>query len=89
MRDVAGFLGSYFNSEVSRRDHVLVYLVRDFEVMLNSSISHEIGEHGFFPFNQLPEETTPGTCRRIAEVFEGQAVASVPCSVSTASVSDC
>jgi len=77
MRDVAGFLGSYFNSEVSRRDHVLVYLVRDFEVMLGVQISHEIGEHGFFPFDQLPKETTAGTRRRIAEIFEGQAVSDV------------
>jgi FlaA1/EpsC-like NDP-sugar epimerase/8-oxo-dGTP pyrophosphatase MutT (NUDIX family) len=75
--DVTGFLGSYFNSEVSRRDHVLVYLVRDFEVMPGAQISHEIGENGFFPFDQLPKETTAGTRRRIAEIFEGQAVADV------------
>jgi len=77
MRDVAGFLGSYFNAEVSRRDHVLVYLVRDFEMLPGVQISHEIGEHGFFPFDQLPKETTAGTRRRIAEIFEGQAVADV------------
>lgn len=77
IRDVAGFLGSYFNAEVSRRDHVLVYLVRDFELVPGAQISHEIGEHGFFPFDQLPRETTAGTRRRIAEIFEGQAVADV------------
>jgi FlaA1/EpsC-like NDP-sugar epimerase/8-oxo-dGTP pyrophosphatase MutT (NUDIX family) len=77
MWGIAEFLGSYFNSEVSRRDHVLVYLVRDFEVMHGVQISHEIGEHGFFPFDQLPKETTAGARRRIAEIFEGQAVADV------------
>jgi len=77
LRGVTGFLGSYFNSGISRRDHVLVYLVRDFEMPPGVQISHEIGEHSFFPFDQLPKETTAGTRRRIAEIFEGQPVADV------------
>lgn len=77
MLGVSQFLGSFFNSEVSRRDHVLVYLVRDFVSVPTNEDSPEISERGFFPISDLPEGTTPGTRRRIAECFEGQAVGEV------------
>ena len=77
MLGVSQFLGSFFNSEVSRRDHVLVYLVRDFVSVPTNDDSPEISERGFFPISELPEGTTPGTRRRIAECFDGQAVGEI------------
>lgn len=77
MLGVSQFLGSFFNSEVSRRDHVLVYLVRDFVSVPTNEDSPEISERGFFPISELPEGATPGTRRRIAECFEGQAVGEI------------
>jgi 8-oxo-dGTP pyrophosphatase MutT (NUDIX family) len=72
MRGSGEFLGSFFNADVSRRDHVLVYLVREFELAAGENISPEIGEYGFFPRLELPEDTTPGTRRRIQECFDAR-----------------
>jgi 8-oxo-dGTP pyrophosphatase MutT (NUDIX family) len=71
------FLGSFFNADVSRRDHVLVYLVREFDIPMEENISPEIEKYGFFPRLQLPEDTTPGTRRRIQECFDSRPVESV------------
>jgi FlaA1/EpsC-like NDP-sugar epimerase/8-oxo-dGTP pyrophosphatase MutT (NUDIX family) len=71
------FLGVFFNSEVSRRDHVMVYLVSSFQECRRLEASHEIGEHGFFPLNNLPPETTAGTRRRLAEAFGQNAISHV------------
>ena len=64
----------HFNRQSSRRDHVLFYLVTDFSVISGKRPDLEIAEAGFFPFDQLPENTTPATRRRLAELFDGAAV---------------
>lgn len=64
--------GIFFNTNVSRRDHVLVYLIRDFTVLGPKRPDREIAEAGFFPLDQLPEGTTPATRRRLAEVLEAE-----------------
>jgi ADP-ribose pyrophosphatase YjhB (NUDIX family) len=63
--------GLYFNGRVSRRDHVAVYLIRDFEVLGARKPDLEIQEARFFPCRALPEGTTAGTRARLAEIFEG------------------
>jgi FlaA1/EpsC-like NDP-sugar epimerase/ADP-ribose pyrophosphatase YjhB (NUDIX family) len=77
MRGSGQFLGSFFNANVSRRDHVLVYLVREFDIPMGESISPEIEERGFFSRLKLPKGTTPGTRRRIQECFDSRPVESV------------
>lgn len=64
--------GIFFNARVSRRDHVLVYVVRDFTVVEPKQPDREIAEAGFFPVNSLPEGTTEATRRRLAEIISGQ-----------------
>lgn len=64
----------HFNSQASRRDHVAVYLVADYRVTGPKRPDREIAEAGFFPLDALPEETTPATRRRLAELFEGTPV---------------
>ena len=64
--------GLFLNSHVSRRDHVAVYVVRQFTQDRPPEPNHEIIACGFFDATALPEETTPGTRLRIAEVLEGQ-----------------
>lgn len=63
--------GLYFNDRASRRDHVALYVVRAFRQDTAPVPNHEIVAHGFFPADALPEGTTPGTLRRIAEVLHG------------------
>jgi 8-oxo-dGTP pyrophosphatase MutT (NUDIX family) len=66
--------GLFFNSRVSRRDHVALYIVRDFRQDGKPVPNHEIIEHGFFALDALPPDTSRATRARIAEVFEGVAV---------------
>lgn len=64
--------GLFLNSHVSRRDHVAVYLVRQFSQDRLPEANREIVACGFFDAAALPEETTPGTRLRIAEVLGGR-----------------
>jgi hypothetical protein len=57
---------------VSKRDHVAVFVVRDFAQARWPKPNYEIIAHGFFPPESLPEGTTSGTKARIAEVLAGQ-----------------
>jgi 8-oxo-dGTP pyrophosphatase MutT (NUDIX family) len=65
--------GLFFNSHVSRRDHVAVYLIRLFRQDRLPEPNHEILACGFFAAAALPADTTEGTRLRIAEVLEGRA----------------
>jgi 8-oxo-dGTP pyrophosphatase MutT (NUDIX family) len=63
--------GIFFNARVSRRDHVAVFVVRDFVKQGGPRHPREIVDHGFFPVDTLPDETTRGTRARLAEVLHG------------------
>ncbi len=63
--------GLFLNSHVSRRDHVAVYIVRQFRQDRLPEPNHEIVECGFYAAAALPPETTRGTRLRIAEVLDG------------------
>ena len=64
--------GIFLNSHISRRDHVAVYVVRHFRQDRLPAPNHEIIECSFFDTAALPEEATPGTRLRIAEVLHGK-----------------
>jgi 8-oxo-dGTP pyrophosphatase MutT (NUDIX family) len=64
--------GLFLNSHVSRRDHVAVYLVRQFRQDRLPEPNREIIACGFFDIAALPAETTTGTRLRIAEVLEAK-----------------
>src|ERR1700687_2652440 len=66
-------LGIFFNSHVSRLDHVAVYLIRHFTQDRLPEPNREIIACGFFEAGALPAETTEGTRLRISEVLEGRA----------------
>ena len=65
--------GLFLNSHVSRRDHVAVYIVRQFRQDRLPEPNHEIVECGFYDAGALPADTTRGTRLRIAEVLDGAA----------------
>lgn len=65
--------GLFFNSQVSRRDHVAVYVIRQFRQDRRPEPNREIVACGFFSPDALPDDTTEGTRLRIAEVLENRA----------------
>lgn len=67
--------GMFFHDADSRRDHIAVFVVRDFRQDGPPRPDHEIVAHGFFPLDALPDDTTAATRRRIAEIFDGAALA--------------
>ena len=68
----AALHGVFLNNHVSRRDHVAVYVIRQFRQDRPPEPNHEIVACGFFEAAALPEGTTPGTMLRIREVLDGQ-----------------
>jgi 8-oxo-dGTP pyrophosphatase MutT (NUDIX family) len=63
--------GVFFNAGLSRRDHVVVYVVRDFIQIEEKRPDREIAAAGFFSVDALPEGTTAATRRRLAEIASG------------------
>jgi 8-oxo-dGTP pyrophosphatase MutT (NUDIX family) len=64
----------YFNARVSRRDHVALFIVRDFHQDKVPEPNREIIEHGFFSLDGLPADTSRATRARLDEVFKGVSV---------------
>lgn len=64
-------LGVYLNLSASKRDHVMLYLVENAHQTAPREPDREIVECGFFPLDALPEGTTLGTRRRLAEFAGG------------------
>jgi 8-oxo-dGTP pyrophosphatase MutT (NUDIX family) len=63
--------GILYHPAFSRRDHVALFVVRAFRRTGAQPRRLEISDHGFFPPDALPEDTTAGTNMRIAEVLTG------------------
>jgi 8-oxo-dGTP pyrophosphatase MutT (NUDIX family) len=64
----------HHNAKSSRRDHVGFYVIEAFRQPSPKLPDREIAEAGFFSIDELPDETTPATRRRIDEVFCGAPV---------------
>lgn len=69
----AALHGMFYNPQGSRRDHVAVFVIRNFRQIATPQPNHEIIAHGFFHSNALPPDTTRGTRARIAEILHGGA----------------
>lgn len=69
----AQLVGFYANHAIFPNDHVVLYRVPEWTACAPLE-NGEIAERGFFPRDALPEETTAGTRRRLAEVFDGAAI---------------
>lgn len=63
--------GLYFNPRASARDHVALYVIRRWSRMRDFVPGAEIVAADFFDRRDLPEDATPATRRRLAEVFGG------------------
>ncbi len=60
-------LHAYYNTRVSRRDHVLFYRVTVKQTAPRSP-DREIAESGFFALDALPDGVTDATARRLSEL---------------------
>jgi len=67
--------GIVFNEHVSRRDHVAIFVVKEFRQETAPAPDREIIAHGFFAPDALPADTTTSTRARIAEVLSGRQLA--------------
>jgi len=63
--------GIFSNGEKFPGDHIVVFIVRDWEQRETPSPNMEIAEQGFFALKNLPRGTDAGTRRRLAEIFDG------------------
>ena len=59
----------FFNERVSRRDHVVLFVVQDYRQIAEPVPDYEIVAHGFFGLDELPNDTTAATRARIIEVM--------------------
>ena len=66
--------GIYFNRRASRRDHVALFIVRQFRQDVPPKPNYEIVGHGFFALDALPDDTSAGTRARLVEIFDGRPV---------------
>lgn len=66
--------GLYHNvNSTTNRDHVALYLCRDFELVRPFAANSEIAEAAWFPIDALPPACGPGTVQRVRELFLGAA----------------
>jgi ADP-ribose pyrophosphatase YjhB (NUDIX family) len=68
--------GIFFNQRISRRDHVALFVVRDFRQGIPQP-NYEIVAHGFFAPDALPDDASRATRARIAEVFGGATISEI------------
>lgn len=67
-------LGLYKNKHASKRDHVVLFLCRDFKKTGSHKPDFEIAEIGFFSLGQLPSATVPSVLHRLDEVLNGKKI---------------
>ncbi|MFK7902094.1 MAG: NUDIX domain-containing protein [Nitratireductor sp.] len=65
-------LGVFANKKASKRDHVLLYKVDDWQEARAFKPNREIKEIGFFKLDALPSGTTQATKARLEEVFKAK-----------------
>ena len=63
--------GIFHQPHFCRRDHVLVYVIRDFNWGGPPKPNREIAECGFFNVDALPAGTSAGARRRLREILDG------------------
>jgi 8-oxo-dGTP pyrophosphatase MutT (NUDIX family) len=63
------FIGTYHNFVENKSDHVCLFLSEDFSI--TAKRDHEIEMVSAFPLDQLPENASPGSQRKIAAYKNG------------------
>ncbi|MDX2264529.1 MAG: NUDIX domain-containing protein [Hyphomicrobiales bacterium] len=66
--------GLFANFQTAPCDHIAVFVVRDWRQDAAPPPNREIAEQGWFPALAPPPDTSPGTLRRLGEIFRGAAL---------------
>ncbi|ODA66990.1 Diadenosine hexaphosphate hydrolase [Methyloligella halotolerans] len=66
--------GIFTNFAAVKRDHIAVFLVRDWTRDGEYHRPREIAESGFFALDALPADIDGGTANRLREIFDGAPV---------------
>lgn len=61
--------GVFLNNEVSKRDHVALYIVKNFRQVHKFEPNREIAEVRWFDVNELPGDITRSARERVLEIF--------------------
>lgn len=69
-------IGFYANHANFPNDHIALYRIDAWRPCAPKQ-NAEIAERGFFPIDALPEGATPGTRRRIAEIFAAAPIGAI------------
>ena len=75
--DQGRILSIYHNIEASRRDHVVLFVFKEFGQAHPFTPSAEISEMGWFAIDDLPHDATDATLRRIEEFFSGAEISEI------------
>ena len=68
--DKIELFGAYNNFFEGKKDYIILFKSEDFS--LPNKKDSEIEHFSFFPFEDIPKSTSPGTKRRIAEFLENK-----------------
>jgi hypothetical protein len=66
--------GLFSNADKFPGDHIVLFVVREWEQRREPRPNAEIAEQGFFAVDDVPAGTDNGTRRRLAELFDGKDV---------------
>lgn len=66
-------IGVFLNTRFSKRDHVLLFRSRDWEIIEKFQPTLEIADMQMFHRDDLPSDLSLGTSRRIDEIFNSKA----------------
>jgi 8-oxo-dGTP pyrophosphatase MutT (NUDIX family) len=58
-------------NRTTNRDHIAVYICRDYERAAAFTANREVAEAAWFPADALPKDVTEATARRVAEILGG------------------
>jgi len=62
--------GLYANFRVFPSDHVVLFIVRDWQQPVAPPPNREIAAHGFFAKDELPHDITRAAAARLREIFD-------------------
>lgn len=65
--------GVYSNAAIFPNDHVVLFIARAWRQERVPEPNYEIAEHRLFAPAAMPPDLSPGTARRVAEIFGGAA----------------